>query len=113
MKVKRQVFAKKHVTRTLAQWRRVLYSDLFSTCSSTHPIAMFGVQLENVLTSGTLQTMESPPSVMVWSSQGPGYKLTPTYQKLADYIKNLNICAYGVTILLEYLLVNNIINKNN
>ena len=61
----------------------------------------------------TVQTMENPPSVMVWSSLGPGFWLTPTYKKTGGFKIFLNMCAYGVTILLEYLFINNIINKNS
>ena len=111
MKVKRLAFAKKYVTWTLFQWRRVLFSDESS-------IQQFNARKRHVRKPVgkrfgeryTVQTMKHPPCVMMWSSPGPGYRLTLTYQKLA----NLKIiCAYGVTILLEYLFINNIINKNS
>ena len=89
----------------------MLFSDESSIQQSTHASAsseaMFGGRFDERY---TVQPMKHPPSVMIWSSPGPGYRLTLTYQKLADL---KIICAYGVTILLEYLFINNIINKNS
>ena len=48
-----------------------------------------------------MHTMENPLSVMVWSSLGPGYRLTPTYQNLADLKFFFNIYIVVIKVKLK------------
>ena len=114
MKVKWLIFAKKHVTWTLAQLCLVLFSDE-STIQQFNPRKHHvqrpvGKRLDEQYTVQTVKVWNTRLVSMIWSSPGPGYRLTLTYQKLEDL---KIIFAYGVTILLEYLFINNIINKNS
>ena len=69
MKLKRLAFAKKHVSWTVQQWEKVLFSDE-STLQQFNSRKLFirrpsGQRFNEKF---TVQTMKHPPSVMIWGA---------------------------------------------